>query len=231
MAYGWLLKSLQQQLGVHPCITPIPWGTWGPQMSDLTRGAQGLPSARLLLTFSPCLLACLQKYVRESMQRCLAVGVQAGTAALVPCPQGGPRERPQQRVSGSAGLHGKSSHARVTRCYETGPNPWGFAPAVGGTVRLSFGVNLRSQPSTAVCSSNAKLISQEDFWAQAGHLRQVSGSCARRASLAFQEQGLGTQSMQNPSVRYSKHCGYASHELPEVWVMLLDLREVGCGAH
>lgn len=32
-------------------------------------------------------------------------------------------------------------------------------------------------------------------------------------------------------MRYSKRCGHASCGLPEVWVMLLDLREVGCGAH
>lgn len=67
------------------------------------------------------------------------------------------------------------------------------------------------------------------FLGQAGHLWQGSGSCARRASLAFQ--GLGTQSMQSPSVHYSKRCGYVCCELHQVWVTVLDLHKVGCGAH
>lgn len=53
-------------------------------MPDLTRRAQGLPSAHRLLLFPPCLLACLQKYVQKSMQRCLAADVQAGMVDLSP---------------------------------------------------------------------------------------------------------------------------------------------------
>lgn len=89
VAYGWSLKALQQ-LGVHPCITHVPQRHPG-----ISNVRSLLQSTGFAFSMSPpdiptLPLSVSAKILWKSMQRCLAVGVQAGTAALVPCPQGCP---------------------------------------------------------------------------------------------------------------------------------------------